>query len=39
MFGRLAKFKCIHCPMRFTTRRARVIHEATECPNRPRTRK
>jgi hypothetical protein len=39
MFRRLAKYKCAHCPLRFTSRRVRVIHEATECPKRPRNSK
>jgi hypothetical protein len=40
VFGsKAAKFKCFHCGARFTSRRARVIHEATECPERPSVKK
>jgi hypothetical protein len=39
MFKKLARFKCVHCPARFTTRRERILHEALECPNRPSTKK
>lgn len=33
------KFPCAHCGAKFTTRTARVVHEASECTKRPTIRK
>jgi hypothetical protein len=33
------KFACAHCGAKFVTRAGRVVHEASECPERPTTRK
>lgn len=36
---KLPRFPCVHCGARFATRRERIIHEATQCTERPTTKK